>query len=789
MRFLLDDELLSGTYDVATLLRPQRAVRCVDESDAVAAVSMMTYLCQVWGGHAHPIVPIAGLTVPEAYLQCMYSDQYDIVDRAVSEESELDLPRRIKQERAWDHPAIIVAAHQRRDLWRTIEVAELDTEDPWAPIYAATLGVLPRELDPDLRNFAGLRDDLAFDEIVPIEYNSVTGSLDDLIERLAKSEVLSPRELAGNSLATGLEPDTTFLGHTPLLPSPHHERRAAGPNIIVVVSDGNAADLALLWNLRGAHGDRRAMPIGLPVGQVTREGLARLQQPGVAAMFGFGGGGCRLTSVSVALDELARLASSAPAITAVSYEKLLTFGPAPGSHRSQVALFSEGAAYLEAMTGSDRDVLTVSRQVMQRPDLVLDVRVPDAPLPADLTMRGAKYAPSFQAGSAQVRADVNSLSSVRVQWPSSWTALAAVARTRNLHVSQSQPGRAATTLIAALGSVDAVRWLMQRPLIDLLYRLAEHSSIAWQKSQLNDLRGKLTSQSRDTAVLDEAESVLSAAEHVVTPAGEGRALDFQQFRTVLSTERAAVRWVTWAERHHLLVRGVDIICTNCGAPSWLPMASMPPPVGCPGCGRLLPEPYGPRHVQFTYRMGEPLRRALETDSLGHVLALHWFTKLFGPRSGLVGAHPGVDFISGDGKNRTTVGEADVLLLFADGRLVPVEVKRTAAGVDPRTLELMDRLATALDAPFDVVVVCQPARDCPDLPDSVPQSADRPRLMISDDQVLNRMPLWSVGSNPFGWDPRGEADDGERDLAFIKDLEAFEPDQQWDLVRDTLLGEP
>ncbi|MGH3233593.1 MAG: hypothetical protein ACRDOH_10140, partial [Streptosporangiaceae bacterium] len=236
---------------------------------------------------------------------------------------------------------------------------------------------------------------------------------------------------------------------------------------------------------------------------------------------------------------------------------------------------------------------------MQRPELVLDVRVPDAPLPADLTLRGgARFAPSFQVGAAQVRADANALGSIQVRWPSSWTALAAVARTRNLHVCQSEPGRAAVALVAALGSVDAVRWLMQRPLIDLLYRLAERSGMAWQKKQLNNLRASLNAQGRDTAVLDEAEAALLDARNVVTPAGEGRALDFQAFRAVLGTELAAERWVTWAERHHVLVRGVDIGCRGCGASSWLPMASMPPPVGCPGCGRLLPEPYGPRQVRF-----------------------------------------------------------------------------------------------------------------------------------------------------------------------------------------------
>ena len=176
---------------------------------------------------------------------------------------------------------------------RTVEVAELAPGDPWAPIYAATLGPLPRELDTGLREFAGLRELLSFEEIIPIQYAQVTGNLEDLVGRLVNTEVLSPRQLASVSLATGLEPDTSFLGNPPLLPSSGHERRAAGPNIIVAVSEGSPADPALLWNLRGAHGDRRAMPIGLPADQVTRETLTFLQRPGIATMFGFGGGRCR----------------------------------------------------------------------------------------------------------------------------------------------------------------------------------------------------------------------------------------------------------------------------------------------------------------------------------------------------------------------------------------------------------------------------------------------------------------------------------------------------------------
>ena len=473
----------------------------------------------------------------------------------------------------------------------------------------------------------------------------------------------------------------------------------------------------------------------------------------------------------------------------VPYEELLTFGPAPGRPHSQVAVFDAGGARLEAATESDLNVLSVSRQMMRRPQLVLDVTIADSPLPADLTLRGAAFAPSFQAGAAQLPVTLDRLGSVRVQWPSSWTALAAVARTRGLRISQSGPGQAAATLIGALGSVDAIRWLAHRPLIDLLYRLAERTGMSWQKSQLNRLRATLAEQGRPTDVLDETEAVLSAPEHMVTPAGEGRALGFEDFRKALTTERAATRWVTWAERHHLLVRGVDIVCPHCSATSWLPMASMPPPVGCPGCGRALDTPYKPRHVPFAYRMGEPLRRVLETDSLGHVLALHWFTQLLGKGRGLIGSHPGVEFISGDGKDQATVGEADVLLLLADGSTVPVEVKRTASGVDARTLELMDRLASALRAPYDGVVVSQPARECPDLPASLGHPGGQPRLLLSDDQILDRPPSRAIGSDPFAWAPRSEADDLDRGARFTAELEESDPDQPWDLVRDTLLEDP
>ena len=56
MRDLLDNEALTGTYDVTTMLRAQRAVRAAACADAETVVHVSSYLCQVWGGGTHPVL-------------------------------------------------------------------------------------------------------------------------------------------------------------------------------------------------------------------------------------------------------------------------------------------------------------------------------------------------------------------------------------------------------------------------------------------------------------------------------------------------------------------------------------------------------------------------------------------------------------------------------------------------------------------------------------------------------------------------------------------------------------
>lgn len=782
---LLDRGLLTGQYETTTRLRPERAARPVVVTDMPAALAEIELACQIWGGGGQPLLPVVNGSPIPFYRRLLDVEQIDFVGG--SQAIQVDLPRRVQAKPPWDHLSILMAAREPPDKWRTVQVVDLKADDPWHPIYRAVLGWWPERPAPSLIDFGGLREDLRFEEIVPVSRVAIEGSLSDLIARIQDGQHLSPRSMANVYLASGLRPDTSFLGDDGhhRLPNPNAVRRAAGPNLIVAMSPGSVEDLALLWNLRGAHGDNRVLPIGVPIDQLDRAALRELEKPGHAAMFGLGGGRCHLVSTSVSEDALRELASDVPSIAVVPYETVLTFGPAPGRARRQVLLWENGRTRLDPLSETDREVIFESAEALRAPALVLDLAVDDYPLPTDQTMRGVEWYPRFQAGAAQLQVSARELKTVQAYWPSSWTALAAVCQSRGVDVAPSEPGLAAATLVRAMGGVDAVRFLQHPPLIDLLYRLAERSGMTWWKKRWKQVHHELVAAGADTLALEKAATLLGRDDPAVAPQGEGRAVPFQEFVKVLGSDSAARRWVAWSERRHLLVRGADIRCPYCSAQSWLPLVALPPPVPCVGCGRQIEQPYDPRQLGFSYRLGEPLRRVLETDSLGHVLTLYWFSQLFGRRSGLVGGYPGASLDDPDDKART-LGEVDVLLMFANGDLVPIEVKRRLAGVDERALQAMDSVARVLDAPWDGLVVTEPARDVPGIVEAQRCLPERPRVVLTDDQLHTRHIFWSMGSDPFAYEPCSAEQDQERDLKFAEMLSSNDPDVPWDVVSETLL---
>jgi hypothetical protein len=143
----------------------------------------------------------------------------------------------------------------------------------------------------------------------------------------------------------------------------------------------------------------------------------------------------------------------------------------------------------------------------------------------------------------------------------------------------------------------------------------------------------------------------------------------------------------------------------------------------------------------------------------------------------------VTFVDADGRH---LGEADVLILTRDGDLIPVEVKRRIGGIEGAA-EKLDALSDALQSPWDGVVVTQPARDCEALTALGRSLPERPRILLTDDQLHADRIICTLGSNPFGWRPMSADKDGVRQAAFVKRLAASDPEAAFDYVSETLLN--
>lgn len=759
MRQLLDRDLLRGPHEVRVGLRPYRYGRCVQSIDH--AIDTIRLLCQTWGGSAHPLVALELDSIPNYLELAMTAAEVDGV--VPPSEGVTILTQYLEVTGAWDFPALLIAAHENWERGgRPVQVVDIDPNDPWRFSYLGTLGWLPDVLDENLDTLGRLND-LRVDEILPIKRVATTGGLDDLLARVNSFDVLSPRQFSTLYLESGSKPDTGYLGSTRVLPSRWERARAAGPNIVVVMSPDSIDDLALLWNLRAQWGDHLPLPIGVPQDELTPDAIRRLVEGGDAITpFGLGGGALYLTSGSIALSELANFAPEQSPVRLAEPHELVSFSLAPSRSRSQVQVWTDGTTRIPSMSESDREILRAAGS--HRPSLKLSVHVHDAPVPRVGTLR-ARFYHDFQCGAAQVQvSELSGRRTSRVRWPTTWTALTAAALDLGLEVRESQPGLQAMNLIHAIGNVRGIRYLCDKALIDLLYNLAERSGMAWWKQRWNQVEQRLRDEGRTDDAVRAVGTQLGKDDPAVAPANEGRSLTFGHFQSCFGRRGATSKWLDWAIERHLIVKGVGVRCENCRVESWFPAQEMAPPHVCPGCSRTINRPFGPDTLHFKYRIGEVLRQCLEVDAIGHVLALRWLTELFDGH-GLIGAHPGVEFI----RDGTVVAEADTILLFQDGSLAPVEVKRRATAFGPDAVKQLDATSAALKAQFDIMCVVEPEERCAGVA-AFKRTMPNPRFLLTMDHLSQQFVLWSAGRNPFEDGPGKASTKSEERSRWLDDVE-------------------
>ena len=759
MRLILDDDQLSGAQSVRVAVRPPRQARLLPANDITRLLDIIDLNCQLWGGAASPIILLdSGQTIAEPYASKVVGAAIDRVDGVSLRDFDLADPLSAPMPQAHfrDVLAVTFLDPAKKETYRPVTVVALEDDDPWRAIYAACLGTLPTTPDSDLLRESNLIPELTFEHFIDVTRIGVRGSAQDLLARLNDQSQLHPRSLSMTELAYGHSPSTGIRSQSSDLPNPQFAAHDAGPNIVVVCSPGNAADAALLWNLRAANGDQYATPIGVLVQDFSADYLADLLSAQALALQGIPAHVAYVTSTSVsagAINEvLGDHETAGRTFSYASPSALFRFGPAPSRTRGEVAVWTNGSSSIVPTSAEDQSKLLASRWNHRDLELFFDIDVVGSPLPRADDVRVDSLGERVYAGTMTKGVGRNFTESIDVAWPTKLLMLKLVAQARQLSISSSEPGIACLALLESLDDPTEVLWICHQPLLELLQLMANRQGTAWAKSH----------HRRDPSEAPDLEN------HPALDSSDLPEVQFGKFHKALGSQKAAALWLTWAEKRRIIVKGFPIECEQCHAKQWIPIAGFASPLTCQGCARRIEHPFPAERVEFKYRLGESLRRVYEHDAIGHLLTLRYFASLFasGKSSSLVGAHPGLNTDLDGGGSR--VGEADVLLLLTDGSAVPIEVKRSYSGVLPEEVAKLQRLADAWKSPWSALSVGDYAHNAPEefrkLEQRGPYDAHH-RVLLTYDKLLNVHPSRSLGEDAFRWESMTPEEIANREQAF------------------------
>jgi hypothetical protein len=636
----------------------------------------------------------------------------------------------------------------------------VDPSDPWRPIYAACLGLVPEAPTESVLQELRYVPELTFEDFLRIERVWTAGSAEDLLSRLEDEQHLTPRQLSMIFLAYGSAGSMSLRDETSPIPRPWFKQLDAGPNVIVVCSPNNLEDAALLWNLRSALGDRFVLPTGVLAEQATQHVIERLAFHKLNSLNGFPVRSAYLTSCSISVERLREIAASVSGdkVGVASCQEILSLGRAGGWVRTENLVWQNGRARFVPLQSDNRQELFVDRSFNQRASMFVDLEVLDQPFPAgdDVRVEAMNY--SFYAGSATSSASASSRSeSVEIYWPSRLLTARSVAACRGLELRESEPGRAARVALADFPSLWDLSNLLHQPLLQLLEEMAARQGFGWYKKRLR-------ADSRDAQPIDA----------VGPTTDELPEKPFSAFRKVLPNEKAAKYWLLWAEQVGLILKGFQLQCHRCRAKQWIPVNAFLPPIICRGCAEPMTTPFAERpNIDFRYRLSERLRRVYEHDAIGHLLVMRHMHALFenGRRGSLVGTHPGLEVL--ERGSLAVKGEADVLALTRDSAFVPIEVKRTSSGFTPEEIEKFNAIVDIMKSPWSGVAVCQYGRDVmpefTSLEDRTDDPGARFRVLLSYDLLLDPMPFWQLGGDPFRWRPLTAEEIQQREANFVQGL--------------------
>lgn len=764
LEFLLDDGRLDGPHAVDRVVGPCRVAAIADRADLSDARSAIEDLCMTWGGACGGLLPATrGAGLSNRWTEFLAEGEFDrLAHRGVVEIAPNRRGVFVAQDAGGEPLLANLWGRRGPSDWPICDCSLPADDDPWFIAYLACLGAWPSQPTSNQLSPAGLIEDYRFDQLLRVEREVLTDTGPaDLIARLRRREHICPAQLSYQGLMLWSQPEAPHLSDDPTLPAPTWERSRYGANLVVVYEPGSVEDLALIWNLRAAHGIKPSVPLAVPatadVGAALHAWSLVESETWALRLFGLVSRPWGLISASIdkqRLEDWAKQASLNWA--AADVDTVLAPGHRPGRSSKDVAVFREGRARIAATAPSDREFFDGRPAMARDPEIRVRLNPAGRRLPPSRTLEG--FLPTLWGyrggGSEHDGGHGNDI--LEVDWPSGWNVLAAVAHDRGFAVKPSRPGRAATALLRRLGTFAELQPLLDPLIIKTLTDLGARSGRAWFEQQIRELHEQLDLAPSDASARSQLiEQRLS--ELALPPFNADRSeLTWDQLKQYLSRD-AAHEWLQWAESRELLVRGAEVTCGRCGAREWRPATEIAVPVLCRGCGHPIPRPFPTDRLVFRYRASEMLRQTLQQNAFPHLLAARWLAALLG-QQGLFGLHPGVEF---QDKSGETVAEVDLVLLFSDGTIALGECKLTPRGLLDADVDRLERFAATIGAAWTFYAVPAWLSDCEEPWNQLARDLpERPCFLLTNEQLMEPgdQVMWKLGSNPLRPDP---ADDEQR----------------------------
>jgi hypothetical protein len=628
---LLTEDLVSGVFAIERQLRPRIPAVAVRSDSIEDFRSVVNVLCTRWGGGFSPLVSVGpeATELDKRVVKMLLGSNIDGL------ESRELLPQAI-EERYSDHYADatqwllrqIVELKYRPQVQTCRGVAE---HSPWYPAYQALFGDVPDMPNRQRNSRSGLRDDLAFGDLVDIVSVDGEPSIHDLISRMIDLQRMSAVTLTRVRL-----PTSVIGGYNMGLPSTSRfawgqssALSQYGPNLLVVYRNDNTQDLTLLWNLRARFAHPTRLPLGVPLTDTTRQDIEALNQtPQVQHFLGFGHS-LGITSFTVSLEELRELSEGTGFDVIDPWDAVgEIYGCGVGS--TEMAQFVSGQATVSCF--SPTDIETLGQDYLGGDDsnwLTLTCVASEGRLPPSPTMRRTKWRePGYLHGRILHVGQLDGF--VTLRQPAGLEVLRALALDHSLQARVSTPGKAAENLMRA---AEADLSMFAYPgVTTLLEELTRRGHASLVKRRLNQFL-----EGTDVIPGSEKYEVLMSRLDAALGAPDIDEIDHMNFNKIgnilglgvkpLSAKQTAV-WIDWAVRRRLILRGVQALCPNCKHIQWRPLGDTIPELECHGCGLLIETPFGSQKIDYQYRASEILLRAAEYDVLPHLLAVRHISRIF-----------------------------------------------------------------------------------------------------------------------------------------------------------------